>query len=141
MQHQEKPKAEVSQQRECGKRWRSKKAVGSRPFQGSEGEKEVTTAEMQKEAKMVRCTWVMRRYKGALDIFFGVERRIRKHNKEAKKGWRLAVDAARIKDENAGIEDRKHTSGVFCGCRQWIGSSYLQRRGSSCVNPRKRRMN
>ena len=32
-------------------------------------------------------------------------------NKEAKQGWRLAADAARITDENSSIEDRKHTSG------------------------------
>ena len=32
-------------------------------------------------------------------------------NKEAKQGWRIAADAARITDERAGSEDRKHTSG------------------------------
>ena len=32
-------------------------------------------------------------------------------NKKAKEGWRFAADAARITDENAGTEDRKHTSG------------------------------
>ena len=35
-------------------------------------------------------------------------------NKEAKEGWRFAADAARITDERANSEDRKHTSrGVF----------------------------
>ena len=62
----------------------------------------------------------MRRYKGTFDIFFAVEHRMRKEemeeqfNKEAKQGWRLAGDAARITDENARSEDHKHTSeGVF----------------------------
>ena len=32
-------------------------------------------------------------------------------NKEAKQGWRFAADAARMTDEIAGSEDRKHTSG------------------------------
>ena len=32
-------------------------------------------------------------------------------NREAKEGWRFAADAARITDETAGSEDRKHTSG------------------------------
>ena len=32
-------------------------------------------------------------------------------NKEFKQGWRLAADAARITDEKANSEDRKHTSG------------------------------
>ena len=55
--------------------------------------------------------------KGKCDIFFGIEHRLRKEemeeqfNKEAKEGWRFAADAARITDETAGSEDRKHTSG------------------------------
>ena len=32
-------------------------------------------------------------------------------NKDAKEGWRFAADAVRITDENAGTEDREHTSG------------------------------
>ena len=32
-------------------------------------------------------------------------------NEESKQGWRLAADAARITDESAGSEVRKHTSG------------------------------
>ena len=59
----------------------------------------------------------MRRYKGTLDIFFGKEHRLRKEemeeqlNKEATKGLRFAASAARITEETAGDEDRKHTSG------------------------------
>ena len=86
---------------------------------------------MKKEAKPLRCPLLngsarsterkyMRRYKGKCDIFFGIEHRMRKEemeeqfNKEAKEGWIFAADAARITDERAGIENRKHTSrGVF----------------------------
>ena len=56
----------------------------------------------------------MRRYIGICDIFFGAEHRLRKEemeeqlNGEAKEGGRIAADAARITDETAGIEDRKH---------------------------------
>ena len=32
-------------------------------------------------------------------------------NKEAKEGWRFAASAARITEETAGDEERKHTSG------------------------------
>ena len=32
-------------------------------------------------------------------------------NKEAKQGWSFAADRARITDETASSEDRKHTSG------------------------------
>ena len=59
----------------------------------------------------------IQRYKGTFDVFFGTEHRRRRaeteeqFNKEAKQGWRLAADSARISDENAGSEDRKHTSG------------------------------
>ena len=83
--------------------------------------------EMRKEAKRLRCTLLngsawsterkhMRRYKGKCDIFFAIEHRLRKEemeeqfNREAKEGWRLAADAARITDERAGSEDQKHTS-------------------------------
>ena len=68
---------------------------------------------MQKEAKNVRCTLLngsawsterkyMRRYQGTFDIFIGAEHRREKEeqfNKEAKQGWRIAANAARIKDE------------------------------------------
>ena len=51
----------------------------------------------------------MRRYKGTLDVFLGIEHRMmEKFNKETKQGWRFA---ARINDENAGSEVCKHTSG------------------------------
>ena len=59
----------------------------------------------------------MSRYKSAFDIFFGVEHTMKKEdmeeqfNKEAKQEWRFAADAARITDENASSEDRKHRSG------------------------------
>ena len=49
--------------------------------------------------------------------FGGIEHRLRKEeieeqlNKEAKEGWRLAASAARITEEMAGDEDRKHRSG------------------------------
>ena len=55
--------------------------------------------------------------KGTFDIFSGIEHRMRKEeleeqfNKEAKQGWRSAADAARMTDETARSEDRKHTSG------------------------------
>ena len=60
----------------------------------------------------------MRRYKGKCDTFFGIEHRLRKEEmeeqfkREAKEGWRSAADAARITDERASGEDRKHTSGA-----------------------------
>ena len=59
----------------------------------------------------------MRRYRGKCDIFLGIEHRLRKEereeqlNREAKEGRRFAADAARITDERASSEDRKHTSG------------------------------
>ena len=58
----------------------------------------------------------MRRYKRKCDIFFGIEHRLRKEemeehcNRVAKEGWRFAADAARITDERASSEDRKHKS-------------------------------
>ena len=84
--------------------------------------------EMKKEAKKIEvhpAQWVGLEYKekekardkGKCDIFFGIEHRLWKEdmeeqfNKEAREGWRCAADAARITDENAGTEDRKHTSG------------------------------
>ena len=43
-------------------------------------------------------------------------------SKEAKEGWRLAADAARITDESTGSEDRKHTSGgVFVAVDSNLG--------------------
>ena len=44
-------------------------------------------------------------------------------NKEAKEGWRFGADAARITDERAGSEDRKHTSGgVFVAVDSNLGT-------------------
>ena len=48
------------------------------------------------------------------DLIFGIEHRLRKEEmeeqsiKEAKEGWRFVADAARIIDEAAGSEGRKH---------------------------------
>ena len=83
---------------------------------------------MREEEKRLKCTLLngsawntekkfLRRYKGTFDIFFGTVHRLRKEemeeqfNREAKEGWRFAASAARITDETAGDEDRKHTSG------------------------------
>ena len=55
--------------------------------------------------------------KGKCDIFFGIEHRLNKEEmeeqftREAKEGWRCAADAARLTDERASSEDKKHTSG------------------------------
>ena len=44
-------------------------------------------------------------------------------------GWRLATDAARITDENADTEDRKHTSGgVFVVVDSRLGAVVGQMR-------------
>ena len=59
----------------------------------------------------------MTRYKGKCNVFLGTEHRLRKEtmweqfNREAKEGWRFATSAARITEEMAGDEDRKHRSG------------------------------
>ena len=70
----------------------------------------------------------MRRCKGKCDTFFGIEHRLRKEemeeqfNKVAKEGWRFAANAARITDETAGSEDRKHTTGgVFIAVHSYLG--------------------
>ena len=45
-------------------------------------------------------------------------------SKEANEGWRFTADAARITDERASSEDRKHTSGgVFVAVDSNLGSS------------------
>ena len=107
--------------------------------------------EMRKEEKRLKCTslngsaWSterkdIRRYRGAFNIFFGIEHKMRKDemeeqfDKEAKEGWRFAADAARFTDERAGNEDQKHTSGKVL----W-GAFVGEKRRSSYVNPRKRR--
>ena len=89
---------------------------------------------------MVRCTlwsgsaWCterksMRRHNGTFDLFFGIEHRMRREeveeqfDKEAQQGWRFAAGAERITDENAGSEDRKHTSGgVFVAVDSKLGA-------------------
>ena len=52
------------------------------------------------------------------------EEKEEKFNNEAKEGWRFAADAARIIDETAGSEDRKHTSGgVFVAVDSNLGAA------------------
>ena len=107
-----------------------------------------------KEAKLWRCTLLngsawsterkyMRRYRRKCDIFFGMEHRIRQEeleeqfDREAKEGWRIAADAARVTDERAGIEDEKHISGgFFAAIDSNLGAVVGERRRSSCINPR-----
>ena len=111
--------------------------------------KGVDRTEMRKEEKRLRCALLigsawstekkyMRRYKGTFDIFFGAEHRLRKEemeeqfNKEAKEGRRFAASAARITEEMAGYEDRKHTSGgvvVAIDSNQGAVSCRSRRRG------------
>ena len=58
-------------------------------------------------------------------------------NKECKQGWNFAADAARITDENASSEDRKHTSGgVFVAIDSNLGTVDDKRR-SNHVHPMK----
>ena len=70
----------------------------------------------------------MRRYNEKCDIFFGIEHRLRKEEMEeqfnrARGGWRFAADAARITDERASSEDRKHTlGGVFIAVDSNLGA-------------------
>ena len=81
----------------------------------SEWSKGVDWTEMRKEEKRLRCTllngsaWSTEkstgRCKGTFDIFFGIGAQIK------GRGWRFAAIAARITEETAGDEDRKHTSG------------------------------
>ena len=47
--------------------------------------------------------------------------------REAKEGWRFAADAARITDEIAGSDDRKHTSGgVFVAEDSNLGAVFRE---------------
>ena len=71
----------------------------------------------------------MRRCKGKGEIFFGIEHRLRKEereeqfNREAKEGWRLPTDEPRITDDRASSEDRKHTlGGVFVAVGSVVGA-------------------
>ena len=83
----------------------------------------------QKPAKTVRCVvlngsaWntekkYVQMYKGAFDIFSGIEHGIRNDemeetfNTEAKQGWTFVAHAARITDESASNEHRKHSFGT-----------------------------
>ena len=68
--------------------------------------------------------------------FFGVEHRMKEEmkeqfNKNAKEDWRFAADVARITDENAGIEDHRHTSsGVFVAVDSNVGAVIGQEEGA-----------
>ena len=90
-----------------------------------------------KEAEVHLAKWIsleyreeyVRRYQGTCDSPFGIEHRLIKgemkeqFNKEAKEGWRLVADAARITDERAGSEDQQHTSGgVFVAIGSNLGA-------------------
>ena len=84
----------------------------------------------------------MRRYKGKCDILFGIEHRLRKeemeeqNNREAKEGWRFAADAARITDEIASSDDRKHTSGgVFSAVDSNLGTVVGEREDAVVSTP------
>ena len=108
---------------------------------------------MKKEAKLPRCTLLngsawsterkyMRRFQGRCDIFFAIEHRLRKEemeeqfNREAKEGWRLAADAARVTDDRASSEDRKHTSGeVFVAVGSNLGAVVGTGEGAVESNP------
>ena len=79
-------------------------------------------------------------------IFFGIEHRLRKEemeeqfNREAKEAWRFAADAARITDERASNEDRKHTSrGVSVAVDSSLGAVVGAEEGVSSMGQRKRR--
>ena len=55
-------------------------------------------------------------------------------NREAKEGWRFAADAARITDERAGSEGRKHTSdGVFVAVESNLGTVVGEGEGSQAT--------
>ena len=84
----------------------------------------------------------MRRYKGECEIFLGIEHRLRKEemeeqfNREAKEGWRFAAYAARITDEKASSEDRKHTSsGVFTAVDSNLGAVVGEEEGAVASIP------
>ena len=71
----------------------------------------------------------MRKKTKESDIFFGAEHRLRKEeveeqfNKEAQEGRRVGAHAARITDEKASNEDRKHrTGGVFVAVDSNLGA-------------------
>ena len=120
---------------------RSKKADGRRQHQKLwKQPKGKDRTEMKKRNKKIDvhlASWIsmeyrekMRRCKGKCDIFCRKEEMEEQFNKEAKEGWRYAADAARITDEKAGDEDRKHTSGVVFGggSQQLCEQSWEQKR-------------
>ena len=70
-------------------------------------------------------------------MFFGTEHRIRKEdveeqfNNDSKQEWKFAAGAARITDEEASSEDRKHTSGgVFVAVDSNLGAVVDKEEGS-----------
>ena len=79
----------------------------------------------------------MRRYTGKCEISFGIEHGLRKEemeeqfNREAKEGWRFAANAARITNERASSDHRKHTSGgVFIAADSNLGTVVGEREGA-----------
>ena len=90
----------------------------------------------------------MRRYKGKYDIFFGIEHRWRQEemkeqfSRETKEGWGLAADAARITNEMASSEERKHTSGGVCvAVDSYLGAVVGAEEGAILFDLRQRKMN
>ena len=77
-----------------------------------------------------------------LDVFFGIEHRLRKDemeeqlNNEAKEGWRFTADAARITDAREA-----HVGWSLYCSREQSGSTCWRERRSSYVHPRKRMKN
>ena len=71
------------------------------------------------------------------EVYEKIQRHLRclqweQFNREAKEGWRLAASAARITEEMAGDEDRKHTSGgVFLAIDSNLGAVVGCRRRSN----------
>ena len=66
-----------------------------------------------------------------------------KHFKrEAKEGWRLAAGAARVTDERASSDDRKHTlGGVFVAVDSNLGTVVGEEEVCSDISPRQRGWN
>ena len=119
-----------------GKRW---KAVGCRlMIKRLSKRKSKSRSEMQEASKTVRCTLLIgsawcTEWNGTFDIFFEIEYRTRREEKEVrfnKRGQaRMQVCSRRSKNHRRECtsEDRKHTSGgafvaidsnLECSCRQ-----------------------
>ena len=84
----------------------------------------------------------IRRYKVTFDMSFGTEHWLRKDemeeqvNKDATEGWRFAASAARITEERAGDEDRKHTSGsVLVAVDSNLGAVVGEKEGADMSIP------